>query len=111
MENQSSAATTKPEFKLPNMTGVIWNDAHMQSTYANVSTVVAGREEVVVLLGMNQAWKAEEEQVKVDLLQRVVMSPFAAKRLAILLTGTLKAYEAKYGEIEIGMPVQTPTAK
>jgi hypothetical protein len=79
---------------------VVWNDAQMKSTYTNV---VAGREEVLVLLGMNQAWQMGQEKVVVDLVERVVLSPFTAKRLALMLTGTLKAYEAKYGKIDIGL--------
>ena len=45
-----------------------------------------------------------QEKVDVDLAERVVMTPFTAKRLAIMLGATLKAYEAKYGKIEIGIP-------
>ena len=83
---------------------VVWNDAQMKSTYANATNVVAGREEVLVLLGMNQAWQMGQEKVVVDLVERVVLSQFTAKRLALMLTGTLKAYEAKYGKIDIGLP-------
>ena len=32
------------------------------------------------------------------------MTPFTAKRLAIMLSATLRAYEAKYGTIDIGLP-------
>ena len=69
----------------------------------NATNVVAGREEVMVLLGVNRAWKMNQK-VDVDLAERVVMTPFTAKRLAIMLGATLKAYEAKYGKIEIGIP-------
>jgi len=31
------------------------------------------------------------------------MTPFTAKRLAIMLSATLRAYEAKYGKIDIGL--------
>lgn len=71
---------------------------------SNATNVVAGREEVMVLLGVNRAWKMNQEKVDVDLAERVVMTPFTAKRLAIMLGATLKAYEAKYGKIEIGIP-------
>ena len=71
---------------------------------SNATNVVAGREEVMVLMGVNRAWKMNQEKVDVDLAERVVMTPFTAKRLAIMLGATLKAYEAKYGKIEIGIP-------
>lgn len=82
---------------------VTWNGSQMKSTYANATNVVAGREEVLMLLGMNQAWQMGQEKVTVDLVERVVMSPYTAKRLALMLTATLKAYEAKYGRIDIGL--------
>jgi hypothetical protein len=38
--------------------------------------------------------------VDVKLANRIVMSPFAAKRLAVILTQSIKAYENQFGEIE-----------
>jgi hypothetical protein len=37
----------------------------------------------------------------VKLANRIVMTPFAAKRLAIILTQSLKVYEDQFGKIEI----------
>ena len=73
------------------------------------NVVAVGHENVLVLLGMNQAWQMGQDKVTVDLVERVVLSPFTAKRLALMLTGTLKAYEAKYGKIDIGLTA-TPVA-
>ena len=75
----------------------------MKSLYVNATNVVAGREEVMVLMGVNRAWKMNQEKVDVDLAERVVMTPYTAKRLAIMLSATLKAYEAKFGTIDIGL--------
>ena len=55
---------------------------------------------------MNQAWHAGQKEVKVQLTDRVVLSPFAAKRLSILLNNVLADYEKKFGTLEIG--VQRP---
>ena len=96
MSEEKKVASNEPE--------VVWNDANMKSLYVNATNVVAGREEVMVLLGVNRAWKMNQEKVDVDLAERVVMTPFTAKRLAIMLGATLKAYEAKYGKIELGIP-------
>jgi hypothetical protein len=74
----------------------------MRSVYANVSNVAGGREEIVLLFGMNQAWHAAQREVKVQLTDRVVLSPFAAKRLSTLLGNVIKDYEQRYGVIEIG---------
>ena len=96
MSEEKKVASNEPE--------VVWNDSNMKSLYVNATNVVAGREEVMVLLGVNRAWKMNPEKVDVELAERVVMTPFTAKRLAIMLGATLKAYEAKYGKIEIGIP-------
>jgi len=80
---------------------IVWDDSDMRSVYANVANVAGGREEIVLLFGMNQAWQAGQKEVKVKLTDRIVLSPFAAKRLAILLTNVLKDYEKRYGELEV----------
>ena len=80
---------------------IVWDDSDMRSAYANVANVAGGREEIVLLFGMNQAWHAGQKEVKVKLTDRIVLSPFAAKRLAILLNNVLKDYEKRYGELEV----------
>ena len=80
---------------------IVWDDSDMRSAYANVANVAGGREEIVLLFGMNQAWHAGQKEVKVKLSDRMVLSPFAAKRLAILLNNVLKDYEKRYGELEV----------
>jgi hypothetical protein len=34
---------------------IVWDDTNMRSVYCNVSNVAGGREEIVLLFGMNQA--------------------------------------------------------
>jgi hypothetical protein len=87
-------------------TRIVWDDSNMRSVYANVSNVAGGREEIVLLFGMNQAWHAGQKEVSVQLTDRVVLSPFAAKRLSILLNNVVADYEKKFGKLEIG--VQRP---
>ena len=88
-------------------TKIVWDDAGMRSVYANVANVAGGREEIVLLFGLNQAWHAGQKEVKVQLSDRIVMSPFAAKRLALLLINGIAEYEKKFGKIDIG--VQAPS--
>ena len=81
-----------------------WDDSEMQSMYANIGTATANREEFFLLFGTHQHWRGsreETESVGVKLANRVVMSPFAAKRLALILTQSIKAYEDQFGKIEI----------
>jgi Protein of unknown function (DUF3467) len=84
---------------------IVWDDTGMRSIYANVTNVTGGREELIVLFGMNQAWQPGQKEVKVQLTERVVLSPFAAKRLAILLGKTLAEYEKRFGTLELGPAV------
>ncbi len=84
-------------------TKIVWDDSNMRSAYANVSNVAGGREEIVLLFGMNQAWHAGQPEVKVKLTDRIVLSPFAAKRLAMLLNNVIADYEKKFGKLEIGV--------
>jgi hypothetical protein len=84
-------------------TKIVWDDSNMRSVYANVSNVAGGREEIVLLFGMNQAWHAGQSEVKVQLTDRIVLSPFAAKRLAVLLNNVVADYERKFGKLEIGV--------
>lgn len=97
--------------KIDVQTEVVWNDANMKNTYVNATNVVAGREEVIMLLGVNNAWQRGQEKVNVDIAERVMMTPFTAKRLAIMLSATLRAYESKYGTIDIGLPTANKEEK
>jgi hypothetical protein len=88
-----------------------WDDSHMRSSYANVCNVASTREEVVILFGTNQAWKGVEEEVTVQLTDRVILSPFAAKRLALLLNNVVQQYESRFGSLELATQVPTSTTK
>ena len=88
---------------------IVWDDSNMRSAYANVSNVAGTREEIVLLFGMNQAWHAGQKEVKVQLTDRIVLSPFAAKRLSMLLNNVLQDYERRYGELTVGAPQAPPS--
>lgn len=88
---------------------IVWDDTNMRSVYSNVSNVAGGREEIILLFGMNQAWHAGQKEVKVQLSDRIVLSPFAAKRLSMLLNRVLNDYEARYGELDLGIAQAPPT--
>ena len=80
-----------------------WDDTNMKSSYANVCNVASTREEVVLLFGMNQAWQAGQPEIPIQLTDRIILSPHAAKRLALLLTNVLREYETRFGSL--GSPV------
>ncbi len=82
-------------------TKIKWDDSAMKSSYANVCNVTSTREEVVMLFGMNQAWNRGQKEVTIQLTDRIVVSPYAAKRLSLLLTGIITEYESRYGSLNI----------
>ena len=104
------AATNKPaenpaaKGKEPEGTKIKWDDAAMKSSYANVCNVTSTREEVVMLFGINQAWNRGQKEVTIQLTDRIIVSPFAAKRLVTLLDGVVKEYEKRFGALNVEGP-------
>ena len=80
---------------------VKWDDTNMKISYANVCNVMSTREEVVLMFGVNQAWQAGTKEVTVQLTDRIILSPHAAKRLSVLLTNIVKQYEERFGQLAI----------
>ena len=101
---KGAAAVKAAEETTLNGMSINWDDAKMESVYANIGTATANREEFFLLFGTHQNWRGSEEEKKtvdVELSKRIVMSPFAAKRLAVILEHSLKAYEAQFGDIRL----------
>jgi hypothetical protein len=84
----------------PAMPKIKWDDSNMKSSYANVCNVTSTREEVVLIFGMNQAWQSAQKEVTVQLTDRIVLSPFAAKRLMGLLSNVMREYESRFGQLD-----------
>ena len=81
---------------------VEWDDSKMQTTYANVANAASTREEVALLFGTNTTWKITgDKPVKIELNNRIILSPYAAKRFQMLLSGVLDEYESRFGTLEI----------
>lgn len=81
-----------------------WDGSEMRSSYANACNVAGGREEIVLLFGMNKAWHAGQQEITVQLSDRIILNPFAAKRLCNMLNNVLRDYEAKFGALEGEIP-------
>lgn len=101
-KEKKTTETAEATGQTGNQMRIVWDDSNMRSAYANVSNVAGGREEIVLLFGMNQSWHAGQKEVKVQLTDRIVLSPFAAKRLSMLLNNVINDYEKRYGALEIG---------
>ena len=85
-------------------TKIKWDDSNMKSAYANVCNVSSTREEVVMLFGVNQAWNRGQKEVTIQLTDRIIISPYAAKRMVMLLDGVVKEYEKRFGALNVEGP-------
>lgn len=81
---------------------VVWDDSNMRSSFANVVNGASTREEVTLFFGTNKTWNLNDtKEVKVALSDRIILTPYAAKRLWVLLGGILKQYEDRFGVLQI----------
>ncbi|MFT5114139.1 MAG: hypothetical protein ACI8P9_003473 [Parasphingorhabdus sp.] len=78
-----------------------WDDSGMSTSYANVCNVSRTREEVTLLFGTNQTFSTENGQVQIKLSDRLIINPFAAKRLSLLLDNVIEQYETKFGSLSL----------
>jgi hypothetical protein len=83
---------------------VKWDDSKLSTSYANVCNVMSTREEVVLMFGVNQAWHGGQKEVTVELTDRIIVSPHAAKRLSVLLEKLLKQHEERFGPLNLQAP-------
>ena len=90
----ANAAPTRP--------AVNWDDSAMRTSYANVVNASSTREEVMLFFGTNLTWNpAEAREFNIRLSDRIVLNPYAAKRLWTLLGALLREYEARFGVLNI----------
>lgn len=79
-----------------------WDDRKMATSFANVVNIQSTREQVDLFFGTNQTWNiSNEAPLSIELSNRVILSPFAAKRLSTALASVIKEYEARYGALKI----------
>ena len=90
---------TKLAEGIPN---VKWDDSKMRTTYANVVNAASTREEVSLFFGTNQTWDfRESKELTIELSNRIVLNPHAAKRMLVLLSRILGEYEKRFGSLQI----------
>ena len=89
----AGAADANPSIK--------WDDSQLRSVYCNFVNASGTREEITLLLGTHQAWRSGMKEVTVQLQERVILNPYAAKRLNLLLGHILREYEARYGGLNV----------
>lgn len=87
-----AAAPREPQVRL--------DTSQLKSSYCNVCNATSTREEVVLSFGINQNWDLDRSNFEVQLNHRIILSPFAAKRLLDVLGKLMKEHEARYGELK-----------
>ena len=99
-ETQTEHANLEPSAgKAPAGPRLRLDDAAMKSSYTNFVNVTSTREETVMMFGMLQSWSRGQNEVPVQLNDRIVMSPFVARRLSRMLNNVLQNYEARFGPL------------
>lgn len=97
-----TAPTDKPADKPEDAVAprVRWNVQNLKSSYVNFANANSTREEVVLNFGQNNAWDRQQTDPEIELAHRIVMSPFAAKRLSELLVRLISEYESRHGPLK-----------
>src|SRR5258706_1023872 len=79
---------------------VKWDTANLHSSYANFCNANSTREEVVLNFGVNKTWeRGPQGALDIELNHRIVLSPFAVKRLTEVMQNLMKEYESRYGAL------------
>ncbi len=97
--SDSKSATVQENTATPNPQ-VRWDTSNLKSSYANVCNVSSTREEVVLNFGINHSWDRTLKDIEIQLIHRIILSPFAAKRLSEILSKVVDDYESKHGELK-----------
>lgn len=74
------------------------------TSYANTCHVASTKEEIVLNFGLSQSWEQPQQDLRIQLTNRIILSPFAAKRLALLLGAVVQQYEGQFGALDLGGP-------
>ena len=104
------AKTQEPAVGKPAQPTVRWDDSNMTTSYANVVNAASTREEVTLFFGTNQTWNpVGKTEFEVKLTDRIVLGPFAAKRLWTLMGAVLQEYERRFGPLNVDISGTSPT--
>jgi hypothetical protein len=95
----SNPTDTVPESTAPAAPRIRLEEKNAKLSYANFFNVSSTREETALLFGMIQASPDASQEVVIDVSDRVVMTPLAARRLENMLHQVLQQYEARFGAL------------
>lgn len=82
------------------------DDSRMDTLYPDIFNVTNSREEVTLSFGTVRSCNTEENQLSALLSSRIILSPYTAKRIAILLANKISEFEAIHGKLSAEAPPQ-----
>lgn len=92
----------EPAAPQPRESQLKWDNSKMTTCFSNVVNIQSTREQVDLFFGTNQTWNASDDRpLSIELTNRLILSPYAAKRLSIALNGVLREYEQRYGALNV----------
>ncbi len=77
-----------------------WNESTTKDIHASVCAVVESREEISLLFGTEQPNHPADQEESIQLTDRVVLSPFTTKQLALALERVIRGYESAFGVLK-----------
>ncbi len=82
-----------------------WDSDKMQTTFANVVNCQSTAEQIDLFFGTNQTWNMmSTDDINIELSNRIILTPHAAKRLSSMLGAIVQEYEARYSTLNIDAP-------
>jgi hypothetical protein len=101
MATKTSAGDKRtPPGDQPAHAKVCWNTQSLNSSYANFCKGTSTREEVVLNFGVSNNWERTPKDTETELAHRIVLSPFAAKRLSGIFDKPIGEHESRYRELK-----------
>ena len=101
MADTDKAPETTPAAGRPAQPTMRLDSSNVTSSYANTCYASSTKEEVVLNFGLNQSWERGQKDMQVQLTNRIILSPYAAKRLVLLLTAVMQQHEARFGPLDV----------
>ena len=100
--SESDTAKDAGDGKTRKASKIQWQDGAMRTDFANVVNIQGTREQIEFFFGTNRSWDGSGDgDVTVDLTNRLILTPFAAKRMHRILTTVLREYESRHGILKV----------
>lgn len=78
---------------------VRWEGSNPTGGYANVFQLSADLSEITLSFGMRQGRNPDDDALRIEVSDRVVLSPSTAKRLVAMLSHAVRDYEWEHGSL------------